>query len=163
VCISYVAPNQNAAQMMVRVALPVMLSSFSDPVSMTASEFGSRWAALEGGERGLQAVVMLAGPAEWTAGLAKVRRCLDLLKLGRVADWPPAGAHAGTADLACASVLRTTATHAASGAQVTVGYLVRVELNEQARAARCSVRAAHPAVAACVMPILVAQLERMFD
>jgi len=92
--------------------------------------------------------------------VAKVLKCFQLLKLGRVVDWPLVPS--ATEDFACASVLRTTTLHPSTQQPITVGYLLRVEMNEQARAARCSVRAAHATVASAVLAMLVEQLERLF-
>ena len=156
----YISASKPGAEApaVVKLNLPVSLCSFAEPVAMKAEDFAKRWAALA--NAGAQAVVMLSGAADWASSVAKALKCFDLLHMASVPEWPLDAASAD--DYALASVLRTTASHPGTGAPVTVGFLVRVEMNAQARAARVSVRAAHVAVATYVLPLLTEQLERLF-
>lgn len=123
----------------VRLALPCVFTKFLEPVQLSPNVFVQRWATL--GAPGLEHMVTFAataGPA--TAAFAKPR----LADLVRVAVVEGVDDNSGTI-LSGATALRTGTVNA-GGEKISVGCLIRLEMNEGANAFRLTVRTAVPHV-----------------
>jgi hypothetical protein len=123
----------------VRLALPCVFTKFLEPVQLSPNVFVQRWATL--GAPGLEHMVTFAataGPA--TAAFAKPR-LNDLVRVA-VVDGVDDG---GGSILSGATALRTGTVNA-GGEKISVGCLIRLEMNEAAGAFRLTVRTAVPHV-----------------
>ena len=123
----------------VRLALPCVFTKFLEPVQLSPNVFVQRWATL--GAPGLEHMVTFAataGPA--TAAFAKPR--LNGLVRVAVVDGVDDG---GGSILSGATALRTGTVNA-GGEKISVGCLIRLEMNEAAGAFRLTVRTAVPHV-----------------
>lgn len=117
--------------------VPAMVHSFSTPVTLEAAAFGARWKALEGQGREAQRSFTVQRDIDPSA----VR---DIVSQGlRMAIAPGVDTTPNT--VTAASTYRTGTTNA-DGQPISVGCLLRVEINLQARAFRVTVRTTHPVV-----------------
>jgi hypothetical protein len=126
--------------------LPITVSSFTEAAAMSVADFGARWGALAGSEE--QAVVTAPeGASVELEALAK--KFNSELHLSTVSSegsvvW-------------CGGTFRTD-TAGANGAKISVGLLVKLEINAARRMFRISVRAVHKQVSLAMKNVISLQL-----
>ena len=122
-----------------RLALPALFTKFLEAVPLSPNVFVQRWATL--GAPGLEHMVTFAarrGAATKDAALPRLRDLAQIAVVEGVDD-------GGGTILSGATALRT-GTLNAGGEKISVGCLVRLEMNEAAAAFRLTVRTAVPHV-----------------
>lgn len=129
--------------------VPIVPTGFCEPVTLAAGDFMARWRSLEGQNRERQEIIStpaLAGFSFEPAAVAAFKqRLLEGLHLAQAP-----GVDATDASVSAACSFRTGAT-GPDGNKLSVGALLRVEFNAQARAVRVTSRAVHGAIAGALV------------
>jgi len=127
--------------------LPVVPTSFFEPVTLAAPDFMARWRSLEGQNRERQEVIQQPLNFDYeSSGLVAFRaKILDGLHLAQAQ-----GIDQNDLSLSAAGSLRT-GTLGSDGSKISVGALVRIEINSQVKALRVTARAVHGTVAAALV------------
>jgi len=129
--------------------LSVVVTSFNEPLPLSSQDFTARWAQLTAA--GLEAVEVCNGSVNSPLSPAVVGGALSsVLKFGRVLGMPD------ESDLVMygSSVLRTGAlatNKMGEMEKISVGCMIKLELNTQANALRISIRTLHPAATLAIM------------
>jgi len=134
-----------------KVALPSVFTKFMEPVELAPQVFVQRWATL--GTPGLECMTTFAakaGPANADFAKPRLETLVNLAFATGVDDGD------GTI-LSAASALKTGTTNA-GGDKISVGCLVRLEINSVANAYRLTVRTAVPKVSQSLSRSIIAVL-----
>ena len=122
-----------------RLALPSLFTKFLEAVPLSPNVFVQRWATL--GAPGLEHMVTFAasrGPASKAFALPRLRDLVNVAVVEGVDD--------GNGTILSGATALRTGTMNAGGEKISVGCLVRLEMNEAAAAFRLTVRTAVPHV-----------------
>jgi AP-2 complex subunit alpha len=127
--------------------IPVVPTNFFEPVTLSAPDFMTRWRALEGQNRERQEVLQQPpqfnfDPASFPLFKSKVLEGLHVAQAQ--------GLDQNDLSLSVAGSFRT-ATAGPDGSKISVGALLRIEINPQVRAIRVTSRAVHGTVAAALV------------
>jgi len=127
--------------------LPIVPTCFFEPVTLAASDYMTRWRSLEGQNRERQEVIQQPPNFNYEpSGLVAFRaKILDGLHLAQAQ-----GIDQNDLSLSAVGSLRT-GTAGPDGSKISVGALVRIEINAQVRAVRVTARAVHGTVAAALV------------
>ena len=127
--------------------LPIVPTCFFEPVTLAASDYMTRWRSLEGQNRERQEVIQQPPNFNYeSSGLVAFRaKILDGLHLAQAQ-----GIDQNDLSLSAVGSLRT-GTAGPDGSKISVGALVRIEVNAQVRAVRVTARAVHGTVAAALV------------
>lgn len=129
------------------LTLPIVPTSFFEPVTLAAPDYMARWRSLEGQSRERQEI--LQQPANFSydsSALVAFRlKILDGLHLAQAQ-----GLDQNDLSLSAVGSLRT-GTAGPDGGKISVGALLRIEVNAQVRAMRITARAVHGTVAAALV------------
>lgn len=125
------------------LALPVLVTTFNEPLSIPGPDFVTRWESLTA--PGLQQQEVF-NPSQRILPNVVHGMLTTALKFGRVVGVP------GESDYVVhgAASLRTGAV-TATGEKISIGCLVKLEMNVQSNAVRVTVRTLHPAASLAVM------------
>jgi hypothetical protein len=118
-----------------KVAIPIIITSFNEPLALPSQDFASRWQLLTGaGQQAMEVVTLPYSitPAQINDVFVKV------LRFGLVAM-----PDSSEVTLYGASSLKTGSLNA-SQQKINIGCMAKVELNVQARAVRVTLRTLHP-------------------
>jgi len=119
------------------ISLPVLATSFNEPLSLSAADFTARWDQLVGPGQQLQEVFSPSNrivAAQVTAGMTSA------LRFGRITGMPDESEYV----IYGAASLRTGAVQP-SGEKISVGCLVKIEMDVGRNALRITARTLHPA------------------
>lgn len=149
--VGYTDAVQGTRKMTVAQALPlpIFVTSFNEPLALSAPDFSARWAQLTA--PGLEAVEVVSLPPSSVLSPAVIGGALtSILKFGTVSGMPDGS------DLVLygSAVLRTgalAANKAGAMEKISVGCMIKLELNTQANAIRVTVRTLHPAATAAIL------------
>lgn len=127
--------------------LPIVPTCFFEPVTLAAPDYMTRWRSLESQNRERQEVIQQPPNFNYeSSGLVAFRaKILDGLHLAQAQ-----GIDQNDLSLSAVGSLRT-GTVGPDGSKISVGALVRIEINVQARAVRVTARAVHGTVAAALV------------
>jgi hypothetical protein len=118
------------------VNIPVIVTSFNEPLALSAQDFTSRWALLTGAGQQAQEVMSLSyaiTPAQIAEVFTKVT------KFGLTAGMPDSSEFV----LYGASSLKTGSTNP-KGEKINIGCMAKIEMNLQSRSVRLTLRTLHP-------------------
>ena len=121
----------------VTIDLPILTSTFNEPLTLPAADFSQRWEALA--EPGKQVQEILS-PVNDIVAANVAAGMVSSLKFGRVTGMPDESEFV----IYGASLLRTGA-QGPTGEKINVGCLVKIEMNVQAKKLRVTARTVHPA------------------
>jgi hypothetical protein len=124
------------------IDLPILTSTFNEPLQLSAQDFSQRWEALSEPGKQVQEVLSPSRdivPANVAAGM------VSSLKFGRITGMPDESDFV----IYGASLLRTGAP-GPNGEKINVGCLVKIEMNVQAKKMRVTARTVHPAASAAL-------------
>lgn len=138
------------AQYTLPLRVPTMVNCFSAPVTLDAAAFMARWKSLEGQDREAQRSFTVQRDADPAAARDAVTSGLRMAVATGVDTTPNT--------VTAASTYRTGTTNAA-GQPISVGCLLRVEINVQAKAFRVTVRTTHPVVSRGLLQTAVSLLQ----
>jgi len=132
------------------IDLPLIVTSFNEPLNLSAADFGARWQQLVAPGQEAQEVLKPSYPLN----PAQVQGALTAtLKFGRTQGLPDASEYV----IYGAATLRTGAI-AANGEKLSVGCMVKIEMNVQANAMRVTLRSVHPAATQAILQAVKALL-----
>lgn len=125
------------------IDFPILVTSFGEPLTLTAEDFMARWQQLTGA--GQETTQILRPP--YSIVPPQIHAALtSTMKFGRVFGLPDATDYV----VYGAASLRTGA-KTSSGEKINVGCLVKIEMNIQANAVRVTLRSLHPAATSAMM------------
>lgn len=125
------------------IDFPVLLTSFNEPLTLTADDFSARWQQLGGAGQESQQILRPPYPIvpqQIHSALSSTMKFSRVLGLPDATDYVIYGA----------SNLRTGA-KTPSGEKINVGCLAKIEMNIQANALRVTLRTLHPAATTAIM------------
>ena len=130
--------------------LPIVASCFCEPLELEQDVFMQRWRALEGEGREQRDTFQAPGDIDASAVKNMITTGLHL----GIAK----GVDTSDASITAAGTFRTGAPAQGGAGKVSVGLLMRLEINAAAKAYRCTVRAVHGKVSEAIFNILRNQL-----
>jgi len=119
------------------VDLPISVTTFIEPLILSGADFSSRWDQLQGNGQHVQQVL---NPSQAVVPARITDALTSLLQFGRVTGMPDESEFV----IYGAGSLRTGST-TPTGEKISVGCLVKIEMNVQANALRLTIRTLHPA------------------
>lgn len=133
------------------LTLPVLLTSFNEPLAVSAPDFITRWGQLLTPDLEAQAVVKLPGALvpSFITNIV-LQNCLHFALIPGLPDSSEFVVYG-------AASLRTGAL-TATGEKIALGSLVKLEMNVQAGAIRVTLKTVHPAATAALMQTIKAFL-----
>lgn len=137
----------NGQSYLYELTAPIVPTCFVEPVTLAAPDYMTRWRSLEGLQRERQEVIqqppnLTYEPVGLAAFKAKIIEGLHLAQAQ--------GIDQNDLSFSMAGSLRTGAT-GPDGSKISVGALLRIEINAQVRAVRITSRAVHVTVAAALV------------
>lgn len=126
-----------------KIDIPVIMSSFNEPLQINGADFMQRWEKLKAG--GTESVEVFNPATAINPSFAR-QAVLSALKFGRVEGLPDIS---DTVFYGAAS-LRTGAL-GPNGDKISVGCMIKIEINVHANAVRATCRTLHPAATAALM------------
>lgn len=136
--------DSSAGSRNVTISLPITVTSFNEPLNLNSTDFGSRWQMLV--QPGQEAVEVFypsnpINPSQVHAALGSA------LKFGRIKGM------ADESDFVIygAATLRTGAVVPGGTDKVSIGCLIKIEMNVQANAFRITTRTIHPSATSAIM------------
>jgi len=125
------------------IDLPIIITTFNEPLNLASADFTARWQQLVSPGQEAQEVVKPSYPVV----PAQVHGVLtSTLKFGRTHGLPDASEYV----VYGAATLRTGAV-SATGEKLSVGCMVKIEMNVQANAIRVTLRSVHPAATQAIL------------
>lgn len=124
------------------IAMPINTATFNDPLTMGADDFNSKWNQLTGAGQAKQDVFSPSLPIVPSVVLQGMTK---MLKFGKVSNMPDESEYV----IYGASSLKTGAA-GPNGDKISVGCLVKIEMNVQRNAVRLTARTLHPAATAAI-------------
>ena len=122
--------------------LPILTATFNEPLALQAADFTAQWDKLAEPGKQLQEIL---SPASDIVPARIVQGMTAALKFGRVTGMPDESEFV----IYGASLLKTGAL-GGNGDKISVGCLVKIEMNIQARKLRVTARTVHPAATAAL-------------
>jgi hypothetical protein len=124
------------------VSLPLFATTFNDPLALNNADFNMKWEQLSTAGQHKQEVFRPKAPIAPAVVLAGMTKAL---KFGKVTNMPDESEYV----IYGASSLKTGAT-GPNGDKISVGCLVKIEMNVQSNAIRLTARTLHPAATSAI-------------
>lgn len=133
--------------------LPIVATSFMEPAPLTPEDFSQRWQMLVGEEREQREILSPSMTID-LAFMARLREIISTgMKMGLTVNQDPNGL-----TITAAGTFRTAGV-APNGSKISIGTMLMIEVNPQAKAVCITSRAVHGMVAQAVKNVLRLQLQ----